>query len=178
MPDSTKSLRTSNQELKNQLEVGRKDLKRLEEGVRFSLTKLTQLMAALAACTKPEEVDKVLEEFQEYSYAFNVIILGVPELGPTESAEDTSNLCLKIFDALGAHATLSDIDVAHRVAVTDASRTCSKPIVCKFIRRFARNREMAVRTEACKIGPEIVGSSEEDDMSNITMVDHLTPSKH
>ena len=128
--------------------------------------------------TKPEEVDKVLQEFQEYSYAFNVKILGVPELGPTESAEDTSNLCLKIFDALGAHFTSSDIEVAHRVAVTDASRTCSKPIVCKFIRRFARNREMAVRKEACKIGPEIVGSPEEDDMSNIRVVDHLTPSKH
>lgn len=128
--------------------------------------------------TKPEEVDKVLEEFQEYSYAFNVKILGVPELGPTESAEDTSNLCLKIFNALGAHFTSSGIEVAHRVAVTDASRTCSKPIVCKFIRRFARNREMAVRKEACKIGPEIVGSSEEDDMSNITMVDHHTPRKH
>ena len=74
--------------------------------------------------TKPEEVDKALEEFQEYSYVFIVKILGVPELGPTESAEDTSNLCLKIFDALGAHVTLRDIDIAHHVAVRDASRTC------------------------------------------------------
>lgn len=89
----------------------------------------------------------------------------MPELGPTESADDTSNLCYKISDALGAHVALSDIDIAHLVAVRDASRTCSKPIVCKFIRRFARNREMAVRKEACKISPEIVGSSEEDDMS-------------
>lgn len=37
---------------------------------------------------------------------------------------------------------------------------------------------MAVRKEACKFSPEIVGSSEEDDMSNITMVDYLTPRKH
>lgn len=61
-----------------------------------------------------------MEEFQEYTYEFNVKILGVPELGPTESAEDTSNLGLKIFVTMGAHATLSDIDIAHHVAVRDA----------------------------------------------------------
>lgn len=79
------------------------------------LTKLRTLL---------EEVDdKYLEGFEEYTYEFNDKILGVPELGPTESAEDASNLRLKIFDTMGAHVTLSDIDIAHRVAVRDASRT-------------------------------------------------------
>ena len=126
--------------------------------------------------TKLEEVDKAGEEFQENSYAFNVKIIGVQDLGPTESAEDTSNLCLKIFDTLGAHVTLSDIDIAYRVALRDASRPGPKPIVSKFTRRLARNRVMAVRKQDCKISAEIIGLSE-DDKSNIGVFNHLTPRK-
>ena len=125
---------------------------------------------------KLEEVDKAGEEFQENSHAFNVKIIGVQELGPTESAEDTRNLCLKIFDTLGAHVTLSDIDIVYRVALRDSSRPGPKPIVSKFTRRLARNRVMAVRKQDCKISTEIIGLSE-DDKSNIGVFNHLTPRK-
>ena len=121
---------------------------------------------------KFEELDKALEELQEYSYAFNAKILGVPELSSTESAENTSNLCLRLFNAMGAHVTLNDIDIAHRVMTRDSSRAGPKPNVCKFTRRLARNRVMAVRKEAD------IGLSEEDDMSSARVVDHLTPRKH
>ena len=127
---------------------------------------------------KFEELDKALEELQEYSYVFNAKILGVPELSSMESAEDTSNLCLRLFNAMGAHVTLNDIDIAHRVTTRDSSRVGPKPIVCKFTRRLARNRVMAVRKEACKINPTDIGLSEEDDMPSARVVDHLTPRKH
>ena len=35
------------------------------------------------------ELEGVVEEFQEYSYSFNIKILGVPELSDREKAEDT-----------------------------------------------------------------------------------------
>ncbi|CAH3158522.1 unnamed protein product, partial [Porites lobata] len=70
------------------------------------------------------ELEGAVEEFQDYSYSFNIKILGVPELSDRENAEDTSNLF-----------SIHDIDIAHRVSFRDTSRVGPKPIVCKFIRR-------------------------------------------
>ena len=55
-----------------------------------------------------------------------------------ESAEETSSLCVKLLREMGAEVTIHDIDMAHRVPTREAHGG-PKPIVCKFVRRLARN---------------------------------------
>ena len=61
-------------------------------------------------------LEGAVEEFQDYSYSFNIKILGVPELSDREKAEDTSNLCVNSFNKMGAEVSIRDIDRAHRVS--------------------------------------------------------------
>ncbi|PFX16173.1 hypothetical protein AWC38_SpisGene19567 [Stylophora pistillata] len=42
-----------------------------------------------------EEMAGILDEMQEYTYPFNVKLLGVPQLSADENAVQTSNLCVK-----------------------------------------------------------------------------------
>ena len=121
------------------------------------------------------ELEGVVEEFQEYSYSFNIKILGVPELSDREKAEDTSNLCVNLFNKMGAEVSIRDIDIAHRVSFRDNSRMGPKPIVCKFIRRLARNEVMSKRKEGRSVDPSTIGLHEGSDMSNVLLLDHLTP---
>ena len=68
------------------------------------------------------ELEGAVEEFQDYSYSFNIKILGVPELSDREKAEDTSNLCVNLFNKMGAEVSIRDIDIAHKVSFRDTSR--------------------------------------------------------
>ena len=61
------------------------------------------------------KLEGAVEEFQEYSYSFNIKILGVPELSDREMAEDTSNLCVNLFNKMGAEVSIRDIDIAHAI---------------------------------------------------------------
>ena len=70
---------------------------------------------------------------------------------------------------------LHDIDIAHRVSFRDTSRVGPKPIVCKFIRRLARNEVMSKRKEGRSVDPSTIGLHEGTDMSNVLLLDHLTP---
>ena len=116
-----------------------------------------------------------VNEMQDYSYAFNIKILGVPELKVNEVASETSNLCVNLFNRMGANITINDIDIAHRVSFRDSSRSEPKPIICKFVRRLARNNVMAVRREASSVAARDVGLEENQDMSKVLILDHLTP---
>ena len=64
-------------------------------------------------------------------------------------AEDTSNLCVNLFNKMGAEVSIRDIDIAHRVSFRDTSRMGPKPIVCKFIRRLARAETPYITKEIC-----------------------------
>ncbi|KAK2558973.1 hypothetical protein P5673_018601 [Acropora cervicornis] len=64
---------------------------------------------------KVDELAQAIEEFQAYSCGFNVKILGVTDCVSNESALQTSNLCVAIFNKMGAEVSLTDIDIAHRV---------------------------------------------------------------
>ena len=116
-----------------------------------------------------------MNEMQDYSYAFNIKILGVPELKVNEDAFETSNLCVNLFNRMGANITINDIDIAHRVSFRDSSRSEPKPITCKFGRRLARNNVLAVRREASSVAARDVGLEVSQDMSKILILDHLTP---
>ena len=54
-----------------------------------------------------------IDQAQEYSYSYNVKLVGVPEIKPRENASETSQLCLNIFNAIGAEIHPYDIDLAH-----------------------------------------------------------------
>ena len=51
---------------------------------------------------KVEGLSKSIVEMEEYSYAYNVKLVGIPDLNPKETAIETSMLCVKIFNAMGA----------------------------------------------------------------------------
>lgn len=68
-------------------------------------------------------ITKSLDAFEEYSYRYNVKIVGLPTVAENETSDQTTRLCLKLFSALGVEdVTVSDIDIAHQVP----SRTASK----------------------------------------------------
>ena len=121
------------------------------------------------------KLEIAVNEMQDYSYAFNIKILGVPELKVNEDASETSNLRVNLFSRMGANITINDIDIAHRVSFRDSSRSEPKPIICKFVRRLARNNVMAARREASSVAAQDVGLEESQDMSKILILDHLTP---
>ena len=118
-----------------------------------------------------------MNEMQDYNYAFNIKILGVPELKVNEDASETSNLCVNLIGRMGADITINDIDIAHiYVSFRDSSHSEPKPIICKFVRRLARNNAaMAVRREASSVAAQDVGFEESQHMSKILILDHLTP---
>ena len=49
-----------------------------------------------------ENISTSIEQLQDYSYSYNVKLVGVPELQPRESAAKTTQLCLQIFNIMGA----------------------------------------------------------------------------
>ena len=118
-------------------------LHRTETSMQEDLHRIKNKLDSIAEALG--ELEDTVEELQEYSYAFNVKILGVPELNQQESAEETLRLCIKLFHKMGAHITI-DINIAHRVPTRNHTTarmgpTKPKPIVCKFVRRLARSEK-------------------------------------
>ena len=118
-----------------------------------------------------------LDEFTQYSYGFNFKLLDVPEiqLSDKESSSDTSNLCVKIFNTMGAHVSLSDIDIAHKVPAWKSLTGKPEPIICKFVRRLAREETMSLHQKIKDVDPKVIGLVAECDFSNAHIVDHLPP---
>ena len=123
---------------------------------------------------KLQEIESMVDDFQEYSYSFNVKILGMPEQSDSsvETANETSNLCVKLFNNMGASVSISDIDLAHRVPLRNSSRGSPKPIVCKFTRRLKRNEVMSFRRIASEVNATDLGFTTGADLS-VRVVDHF-----
>ena len=99
--------------------------------------------------------------------------MGVPTVAERETSQQTADLCLKLFAALGVdQVSLNDIDTAHRVPSRLAS---NRPNICKFERRLAREKVMAARREVSNLNADDLGFSGEVDVSHINLYDHLTP---
>jgi hypothetical protein len=132
-----------------------------EEGAaKKELQKLSSRLLELAA--KVDRIDDALEQLQQYSYQYNVKIVGIPQQEVKESAYDTSLLCVNLFKKIGADVNLQDIDIAHRVPSRRNNDT-SAPIVCKFVRRNSKESVMKHKRETSKVSPLI------------RIFDHLTP---
>ena len=124
------------------------------------------------------QVDKIsssLDQVLEYSYSYNIKLVGVPELKQRESADETLQLCMRIFSSIGAEIHPYDLDIAHRVPFRNATDGRPKPIICKFTRRIARDRVMASRREVTRINPAVIGLRENSSLDRAAIYDHLSP---
>ena len=77
-----------------------------------------------------------MELLEDYSYKLDLKIVGMPVLGARENAEETANLCLRIFWASTAkEVSIVYINTEHSFPARKAS---NKPngIVCKLTRRI------------------------------------------
>lgn len=131
-------------------------------------TKLEELKA------KVDIIGNAIDEIQEHSFQYNVKIVGVPERLQDESAASISKLCLNIFKETGADLSMYDIDTAHRVPSRNNNGK-PKPIVCRFVRRLAKESVMNHRKDACKLDPASVGLPEDASLSAVRIFDHLSP---
>ena len=90
------------------------DQKRLNLSTKQQISCLSTRFTEIA--TKVDSLSIAIGEAQQYSYAYNIKLMGVPELKPKTSAIETSQVCEQIFKAMGVNASILDIDIAHRVA--------------------------------------------------------------
>jgi len=116
------------------------------------------------------KIEEAIEEINKYSYQYNVKILGVSKSNPKETAKETFDICVKLFNAIGAAVTNQDIDIAHRVTPRDSSKT--PPIVCKFTRRIAKEDVMNSKSKLRDINFDDIDLHTE---GRVNIYDHLTP---
>lgn len=120
-------------------------------------------------------VSRSIDEFQEYSYQYNVKIVGVPQLSQDESSASTSALCECLFKAIGSAVSIHDIDTAHRVPTRSNDNGGPRPIICRFIRRLSKDDVMNHKRNASKVAPSAVGLPDDASLSAVKIFDHLTP---
>ena len=102
------------------------DQKRLSLSTKQQISRLSTRLTEIA--TKVDSLSIAIDQAQQYSYAYNIKLMGVPELKPKESAIETSQLCEQIFKAMGVNASILVIDIAHRVATRNPNSNQAKPI--------------------------------------------------
>ena len=119
------------------------DLNDFRTAVKKELQRLGKCESELAL--RVDNVAKAIDEFQAYSYRYNIKIVGLPEKGTNESADETSRICVALFREMGTDVSINDIDTAHRVPGRNNSSQDPrpKPIICKFVCRLARDKVMA-----------------------------------
>ena len=89
------------------------DLHLFRDIAKDELQRLSTKLEALKA--KVDAIGNAIDEIQEYSFQYNVKIVGVPERLQDDSTASISKLCLNIFKETGADVSMYDIDTAHRV---------------------------------------------------------------
>ena len=71
-------------------------------------------------------------------------------------------------------STVSDIDITRRVPSRTASNR-PNAVICKFVRRIAKEKVMAKRNEASNIAAADLDFHDGVDVTHISVYDHLTP---
>lgn len=124
-------------------------------------------------------IDKAIDEMLFYSYQYNVKIVGVPHVSENESSEETVELCVKLFSALGVETPISDIDIAHRVPqrnnMSSNGRRRPNPIICKFTRRMTREKVLAAKSNTSSLTVDNLGLPTTATVDRIAIYSHLTP---
>ena len=75
------------------------DLHHFKTMAKDELHRLNAKLAELKV--KIDAIGNAIDEFQEYSFQYNVKIVGVPESSQNESAASTSELCATFFKQMG-----------------------------------------------------------------------------
>ena len=124
-------------------------------------------------------IDKAIDDMLFYSYQYNLKIVGVPHVGETESSEETVELCVKLFSALGVETPISDIDIAHRVPQrNNTSNKCRRrpnPIICKFTRRTTCEKVLAAKSNTSTLTVDDLDLPTTATIDRIAIYSHLTP---
>ena len=102
------------------------DLSASNSSVSVQLKQISHRLNVLSA--QVERVANAINDAEEYNYQFNVKIIGLPELNSSETAPETSPLCVKLFQEMGAEVSILVIDIAHRVSTRNESKG-PKPVV-------------------------------------------------
>ena len=106
-PDKTKSVEFVSDQYDDLIAFKVNRASKELEGIRARLDKISE------TC---DHIQTSLDAFELYSYQFNIKIVGMPMVAEREHPEQTANLCLQLFSALGVKgASIQDIDTAHRV---------------------------------------------------------------
>ena len=67
-----------------------------------AMTQIKQLTARVNEISITcEQIAKAINAFETYSYQYNIKIVGMPTVAERETMEQTAELCLKLFSALG-----------------------------------------------------------------------------
>jgi prefoldin subunit 5 len=123
------------------------------------------------------EIYEAIEAIETYSYQYNIKIVGVPPVNNKESFDATAALCVKLFSALGVNdISLQDIDTAHRVPKRNRNSPASPdPIICKSVRRLAKDKVMAARSKIYDLKHEQLGFQAQEQHGRMNIYKHLTP---
>jgi len=92
------------------------------------LAKLASKLDALS--TRAEFIENSIESMLKYSCQYNVQILGIPKEHANDLAEKSIEICLKLFNEIGAKVDEQDIDIAHRSP--NRNQDLTAPIIFKF----------------------------------------------
>ena len=122
------------------------------------------------------EITSFIDNAEDYSYQYNLKVIGMPLLSVGENAEATTHLCLRLFSLIGAKdVTLSDIDIAHRVPARKPSKDRPNAIVCRFTRRLAKNKVLACRKNVFNVTSEQLGLDPSVSVERLNIFEHLSP---
>jgi NADH/NAD ratio-sensing transcriptional regulator Rex len=122
-------------------------------------------------------IDKAID-LLTYSYQYNLKIVGVPQLDDKESSDETAVLCINFFRAMGVDISISNIDIAHRTPIRSTTNGCqsqTNPIVCKFVRRLARDKVLAARNNSSQLSVNDLKLPSMAKLDCILIFNHLTP---
>jgi hypothetical protein len=139
------------------------------------LKELDQIKAEIKEVSKKyTEISNAIAVIEDYSFNYNVKIVGMPVVSEYEWADETVEICLCLFTALGVKdISPYDIDIAHPVPTRRNFPNKPNPIICKFTRRISKEKVMAARKNVFKISSSDVGFHEQLSLEGLQLYDHL-----
>ncbi|CAH3191926.1 unnamed protein product [Porites evermanni] len=186
MPKETiASLKQQNQLLKQQVDALCKEVKSLKESFAAMEAVNENRITAVANASNVETARSLRylnDEYDDLSASDSSISVQLKQIFhclnvlTAQVERESSSLCVKLFQEMGAEVSILDIDIAHRVSKRNESKG-PKPVVCKFGRRLAKGKVMEIRQRASQVNPTSIDFSAENELGGATIFDHLTPKK-
>ena len=140
-----------------------------------TIKELKQINKKINAISKKcSDIANAVEQIEDHSHQHNIKITGMPQQNLHESAEETTSMCLKLFTAIGVDVSISDVDIALRVPARNQSNR-SNAIICKFVRRMAKEKVLAAREQTSNVQPEQLHLPTATKLDNLQIYQHLTP---